>query len=342
VPTSSPDLFEAVESKLKVKLGQPVRTFLCFRGLDVAWTAATSVQERLAIRQDAERLVGDLLASGVLGETDERLTVEDPGGEGTETGEKDQRWGVWADLLAKRSSSRGRYHARSWSPLVVTRRYDLSHLPLPSERIEISVDSRLSLRRLKRALDEAWPRLVRDGWVRSARPIGRRGAELVEHVCLASEIGVTWRDRFDSWNARHPDSTFSDVRAFTSAFRRAEKQLTGRKYGLAWFYDQEMHGSEWVTSRLTPTQRTALTLRWSLEGVPKDRFMLRFAQLGFQEEVDENFRRLRAAEHVEAVGQAAAFDGDDPGDEIDEFLSDEGLHETDLPDISLGEWKVDE
>jgi hypothetical protein len=153
--------------------------------------------------------------------------------------EPDEGWGLWRALREPLAESRG---SRSkWEPITVRRVLDDEAPPLYSSRLEVSFDSRVSKRRLKLALDELWPELEKEGHVRRTRPMEERAAELVRFVCLECDVGATWRERLIGWNDRHSEWSYGeDPRNFSKDFRRAEQQLTGRRYGLAWFYSQRL------------------------------------------------------------------------------------------------------
>ena len=75
------------------------------------------------------------------------------------------------------------------------------------------------------------------GWTRGTRPLEKRALALVRFVCLGTPAGSTWRERRGAWNKAHPAWNYPEVRAFERDFRRAERQLSGQRYGLEWFYE---------------------------------------------------------------------------------------------------------
>jgi len=105
--------------------------------------------------------------------------------------------------------------------------------------VRITFDARLSKQALFAVLTELWPELRSKGWVRPTRSLESRKLALVRHVCIDSNVDATWRDRLAAWNNAHPEWSYSDVRALRSDFDRAEKSLTGRKWGLARFYNPQ-------------------------------------------------------------------------------------------------------
>lgn len=147
--------------------------------------------------------------------------------------EDDHRWRFVSDL--KLAWDPG---LPVWHPLVATQaeRFDTSD-PLGDKRIPLSLDSRLSLRALIAELRQLWPKLLDRELVRRTRLLGDRTLGLLHFVCLKAPIDASSRERSNAWNEAHPEWRYTDVRAFTTAFHRGEEQLTGRKRGLAAFYD---------------------------------------------------------------------------------------------------------
>ncbi len=151
---------------------------------------------------------------------------------------RDARWDLLADLHAA-----GRPDAERWSPIRISRNRML-HLDLeglPSwQTVRVEFDHRLSYSALADGLKRAWPLLRKERTLRRTRHLEDRQIGLVRHVCLDGHIGDSWPERFKEWNRRwrrrHPNWEFPDRRAFRVAFHRAERQLTGDKYGLAKYY----------------------------------------------------------------------------------------------------------
>lgn len=149
---------------------------------------------------------------------------------------KDRRWQLLRDLDH-------RFHAlfvgpeqEPWEPLsVVGERIDPNREPL-ARRVTISFDSRLSQQALIAEIRRMWPRLTRSRLVRRTRPLSDRSDALIRYVCLDEEPDRSWQDRLESWNQKHDRWQFAGVPQFERAFRRAEEQLTGEKFGLEWFY----------------------------------------------------------------------------------------------------------
>lgn len=121
-----------------------------------------------------------------------------------------------------------------FKPLEVSRVLDLDKYP-ESERVQISIDNRVSLQALIAALRQLWPQMAARKWVRRTRPLDERTLALIRFVCLEPS-GTTWRERMKNWEERHPHRKYGDVRAFQGAFSRAALSLTGSRDGLDAFY----------------------------------------------------------------------------------------------------------
>jgi hypothetical protein len=63
-----------------------------------------------------------------------------------------------------------------------------------------------------------------------------RAEALLRFVCIENQPDTPWREMMQRWNEKYPDWRHKSVRDFRSRFLRYEKQLTGRAYGLEWFY----------------------------------------------------------------------------------------------------------
>lgn len=160
----------------------------------------------------------------------------------------DARWALLADL--------GLLHD---APIVVERVAGWSFEASDSHAIRLTFDARVSKQALIVALTEMWPRLRSEGWVRPTRAMEDRKLALVRYVCLESGLDTSWRERCAGWNATHGEWTYSDVRAMRSDFDRAERSLTGRKWGLARFYSPEKKAAlEKDFKDLNPRERRAL------------------------------------------------------------------------------------
>lgn len=129
-----------------------------------------------------------------------------------------------------------------WRPVVAsTRITDLGASPATQGRVTVEFDHRMGRSALAEELNALWPELVAMGYVRRMRPLKARAVALIRHVCLRGDLDEPWRARLATWNEQwaetQPGWTYSDARAFHSAFRREEKRLTGEPYGLDWYYD---------------------------------------------------------------------------------------------------------
>lgn len=342
-------MWEAVEEAVGQPVSDEVRVFCRLQGFDDIWTVATSEPDRQRIVDKVVRTVENLAAAGFDTAHGGAGSILDPGTDGEDT---DKRWALWRDLERVRRAELGGGEKPDWAPFVVTRVFDISSRPLYSERIELSIDSRVPLRRIKRELDKLWKSMASAGWVKRSRPLGNRGIALVHFVCIESKRGATWRERLDAWNSEHADSTFNKVQAFQSAFRRAESQLTGSKYGLAWFYDEEIHAEDYASLRpslhLVPLiwLRAKGNRRWA---------EIRAAQVQPLQQVAGRimFREhMRSLSHwIEDTREAYAVDGIGPPPSVQELLDEAedeaegqthfgGFTAEDLVDPGIGEWRV--
>jgi hypothetical protein len=233
MPTSSEDgnlvrFWEALQMRLGNPVPKNVKTFVRLRNYDERWLSA-GARERIRIEADVVALVRDLGASGLL-DDEERLESSE---EAVKL-EGDERWPLLRELMAESGSP-------DWREIRLRRvvRTDSRGFPGVDHRVEIDLDARVSLKALKAELDRVWRFIRKEGWVNRTRPLDARNIALARFICLESEPGVTWQQRLDEWNKRYTFWTFKDKRDLESQVRRIERQLTGRNYGLAWFYDQD-------------------------------------------------------------------------------------------------------
>ena len=240
MPTfDDPEVWAQVEALCGYAVPPRVRLFAT-RRLHADWTRLPVDQ----LAKEIAKLVHDLELSGLVeGRPEVRGSEEAAGALGwtpEPRGTPDEKWAVWADLVA-RAKNRMR-----WTPIACTVVRDESVSAMPSVRIELSIDHRMSASMLKREVDSIWQQLREAGWVRWTRPLSPKWAALVRFVCLESELDESWDERLLKWNtyvSEHApaDWAYSDRWAMSSDFRRAETQLTGRRHGLSWFYESEDH-----------------------------------------------------------------------------------------------------
>lgn len=188
----------------------------------------------------------------------------------------DGRWLLLEDLRRAWAESHGRTDYVPSKPLSIGRGVVLGY-PLASY-VGITVDSMVSLETLITALRQLWPQLRASGAVRRSRPLQERSLALVRFVCLDSSLDATWRERFSEWQKRHPESRYTEVRAFYKDFSRAEESLTGRSHGLSWFYSADARLLDGVRDSAgfaaLPEQakrRARRELRTTLEGIGRKR-----------------------------------------------------------------------
>jgi len=229
--TSTEGFWRALEQLLGGRLPERARTYIRLQGFDETWvTAEPAGRKRLLA--DAERQAVNVMAA-YEGLRTQR--VENPR---TTKAPDDQRWRLWRDLMRARAAAEGQPVDPPWEPMRFYLVRDHSADPLPNKRVEISFDWRLPRAALENEVRKAWRHMVRNRWVRPGKPLSRHLADLIRFNCLVVAPDTAWRDRNEMWNAQcAQDEVYDDVRKFERAFRRAEVQLTGKKWGLAWFYD---------------------------------------------------------------------------------------------------------
>lgn len=150
---------------------------------------------------------------------------------------RDERWGVLKQLDERFSREATTDELAPWELVAIGAvRADLDREPY-SRRVTITFDHRLSQDALVKQIRQLWPDLRRQGLVRHTRRLGDRKIALIRHVCLTATSGDSWSARCESWNATHAQWSYGSGSEFVSAFRSAEKSLTGTRYGLEWFYD---------------------------------------------------------------------------------------------------------
>ena len=221
-------LWARLEDRLEGAVPDEVIEFLQRQRLEEDFASAPDGETRDSAVERAVELVGDLRSSGLVSD-DEAIPI----------GSDDLRWTLIAELQEAIARQRGRPVGR-WEPITIDDRKRAMPNPLHLSRVRFSVDSGMSRQGLLKAIGDIYPVLRESGRVRRTRPPGERAIAVVRFVCLERERDETWRERFDAWNAAHPEWSFASARAFHGAFRRAEMQLTGERRGLAWFYDEEV------------------------------------------------------------------------------------------------------
>ena len=224
-------IWRDVERELGHAVPAAVREF-CRRMdyLDMEWWENGREEAVATIMGAVRSLEGTVLRSEAE-PTRAKPSVEIPDGE---------RWQLLYDL--------GRYFERKYhgtpvageihgfDPLTLEHFEDTASYPA-SQRIRVEFDSGMNLSTVFAILQREFREEYRPkGLVRTTRPLGERAIALVRFVCLDSQEGLTWRERLPLWNERFPQWRFKDVRAFQSAFRRAEIQLTGNRGGLEVLY----------------------------------------------------------------------------------------------------------
>ncbi len=154
---------------------------------------------------------------------------------------EDGRWTLIRDLVRAAHDRWGWPEDPDFEPIGI-RRPEVERELIPtigiSTRLVIAVDNRVPVSRLIDWLRREWPALRREGFVRRTRSFADRTLALIRFVCLEAEPDSSWRARWEAWNERNPGAwSFPSPRAFTTAFQRAERNLTGRRFGLDRFYD---------------------------------------------------------------------------------------------------------
>jgi hypothetical protein len=167
-----------------------------------------------------------------------RRHLDYPVGEQIAVPLRDARWPLLDALGTRYRAETGDEEEEGWKAVQITgRRVVLSESPDQQSRVSLDFDNRMSQRALAVALKQIWPTLRKRGYVRQTRPLKPKAIAQIRQICLDLAPGSTWSKRLDAWNRRHPKWAYKDVYPFQRDFRRAEKQLTGIRYGLEWFYE---------------------------------------------------------------------------------------------------------
>ncbi len=237
--------------ELEQRLGHPVppeiRTFLSLEGGLAAYRDAEEPDKKRAIVEAMVDTVRHLWQSGAstIGYGEPIELVPDD----------DARWRLLIELDDEyRAAGAGdEEFRRSWRPLLAARGGPDQVYPFPASWVSLRFDHRLSQLAVIAGIRRLWPLLRERGWIRATRPLDERNLDLLRFVCLETEPENTWRQRLAAWNAAHPDRAYPDVRRFQTAFRRAEENLTDRRYGLVWFYNPLHVESEYLLGNAADT-----------------------------------------------------------------------------------------
>lgn len=234
--TPEVDLWRVVDAQLETPATPAEREFIRLQELVDDYLGDVSRGVDCALDDCAETMVKTIHNLRRVG-----LPAADAGERIEATPSDDRRWQLVAELHAAANPG-----SPAWPVLTVTTKrpvgFYTGEAPEPMGRtVEIAFDHRLSFRALVFQLRRLWPELLKAGFVRRTRPLDDRTIALLRFVCLESPPGTSWRKRWEAWNQRwrdRPEWRFKDTRALTTAFHRAERQLTGKTDGLAWYYNQ--------------------------------------------------------------------------------------------------------
>lgn len=236
-PRTERGLWSRIERKIGHTVAPELREFCRRRGAVAAVLDARDDADQEEEFNDLCTVVETAVAVG-LAPASEPLTPRIEG---------DDRWALWAELDARYQAGAAWPASRTYVPVEINPPQPFRLPPERTPMVRVRFDARLSQRALFAAVKAAWPGLSADGEVRRTRLMGDRGIALVRQVCLQDAPGTPWRRRLARWNEAQQEAWhFKDARPFQSAFRRAEAQLTGRRGGLAWYYDP--------LARLTPRE----------------------------------------------------------------------------------------
>lgn len=230
MPTLPSDLFEAVQVRIGGKLTPSERRLLELERYPGDYEKAEAPGDRDDAAMAAEALVLNLREAG---RWEGSIRVGSPR---DTSSEEDQRWQLLRDLGLL---PQGPVEARGTSSELIVSDGVFDRVSY----VDLRFDSRLSKSALIAQLNSLWPDFKTAGWVRPTRSLKPRKLALVRFVCLESDLADTWRERLRRWNSLHPDWAYTEARAMQSDFHRAEKSLTGRKWGLAWYYHADRHAA---------------------------------------------------------------------------------------------------
>lgn len=158
------------------------------------------------------------------------------------TPKRDRRWALLKDLDARVQAAGS--DAAPWSAISARTTRTASFNAqggVPERRtLELTVDYQMSFRAFVSALRPAWTAFYKKGFLHRSRALGERNVALLRHVCIDCPPGTSAKQWLQSWNRKWKSRAtwqFKDVRGLVTELHRAEAQLTGRRHGLAWFYD---------------------------------------------------------------------------------------------------------
>lgn len=127
--------------------------------------------------------------------------------------------------------------------------------------------------------------------------------------------------------------------AFQSAFRRAERQLTGRKYGLAWFYDEGIRGQDYSAMRPGPFE--VMRVLYRHRGA--QRLEMEVAQVA---PLEQAYARLLVQQGFDleawAKSEGMYYDLEWDDDDFEVMASESGVGPEDWTDPGIGTTRVDE
>ncbi len=157
--------------------------------------------------------------------------------------EEDPRWSLLRDLDKR---ARGRWS--DWTPFRVEHLstalgYWTGKAPPPLGRaVTITFDARMTREELLVRVRGIQRHLREKGVLNKLRnrPLEERKIALLRFVCLEAP-GDAWADRYATWNRRPAHQragwSYDSEDALRTDCHEAEEKLTGRRHGLAWFYD---------------------------------------------------------------------------------------------------------
>ena len=227
--TSERALWKVVEEELDTPTSSQVRSFCRLQGWVRSYLESEVQDDKPSTVEVIVKTIRDLRASGL--DPNPAEVISSPAS-------ANQRWQLLQELnAAYHDANPEAFGSRDWQPLSISRMVLNLDVHPTTSGMTISLDSRISLKALMTELRRVWPHLLEAGWIRRSRPLGPQVLALARFVCLEATSGTTWRARMEAWNESHSRWRYHDVRKFERRFRRAEKELSGKPYGLEWFYE---------------------------------------------------------------------------------------------------------